>query len=681
MPDKIKYDAKVTHEYDASSTPIKRPDVTIYKRQGVEPQQRTIKADTAPINNITAIFNKIRYAPKDVFDKLKGLLDTPNIVADLAHFDDVIINIKNQENVYNPYFKMVSNKLYQDAMLNYGDTRLYRYSEYAKMDSYSPEVSRALDAIANDATKKGPDGNVLVIKSPYDDVVRDVEDLFFKTLKLNSKGWHEVRALAKYGDHFEFIIFDERRGVINLIPVEVFDIERQEGTDDKNPFSYNFKMIAGGNYAINYAHYLGSPFYSNQQETYENYQVSHTRLDGESKALPYGVSILEGARRIWRQLIVMEDSMIIHRLTRAPSRYKYTIITGNMPVEDIPAYIQKYKNNLTRSVIMDEYGNVDYRKSLLSMDENLFVPKRSNADSDDISIVDGLQWDAIEDIDYLHKKFLSGLGVPNAFLSFEENINAKNTLAQEDVRYAETVSRIQQAWVEEKQRLAIIHLFAKGYTPEEINSLEIFAIPPSEMLAQMKLNNLNSQAAVGGALIASGTHSPHYVQKEIHNMTEEEIEKEELYNVRADLGKYQRMLAQTQGLVYTIDELLEISKKKKEAQPLLSPMGQGMTPGMDGGPMGGIPMEGGLMDELGGLGEMPENGGPDMGMGPVPSPQTNGTAMAPMTSPNPNPSTMSGEKWIKESNKEKVIKDNKNAIYNKSLAMVINNFISERTTQ
>jgi len=392
MPDKIRYDSQVTHQRKANTTPIVRPEPVIYKRQGAEEQNiATAQANTIPIVSTRATFNKIRYAPRSVFQKLGKLLSTPNLVADLSHYDDVIVSLKQNSNVYSPYFQRITNKLYQDAMLNYGDTRLYRYSEYAKMDSYSPEVSRALDAVANDATKKGVDGNVFTVKSSNGDVQRDLEDLFFKTLKLNSKGWHQIRGLAKYGDHFNFIIYDKTRGITNLIPVETFDIERQEGIDANNPFSYNFKMIAGGNYAINYAHYLGSPFYNNTQDTYENYQVLHCRLDGESKAMPYGVSLLEGARRIWRQLIIMEDSMVIHRLTRAPSRYKYTVMVGNMSVEDIPAYIEKYKTNLTRSVITDEQGNIDYRKSLLSMDENLFVPKRNKDDADDISIIDGLQ--------------------------------------------------------------------------------------------------------------------------------------------------------------------------------------------------------------------------------------------------------------------------------------------------
>jgi hypothetical protein len=392
MPEKIRYDAEVKHQYGADTSKIVRPNAVVYKRQGTDaPETSNVKAQVTPIVSTKATFNKIRYSPRGVFNKLQKLLSTPNLVADLSHYDDVLVSLKQNSNVYSPYFQRVTNKLYQDAMLNYGDTRLYRYSEYAKMDSYSPEVSRALDAFANDATKKGVDGNVFTVKSSNGDVQRDLEDLFFKTLKLNSKGWHQIRGLAKYGDHFNFIIYDNKRGITNLIPVETFDIERQEGIDANNPFSYNFKMIAGGNYAINYAHYLGSPFYANKQDTFDNYQVLHCRLEGESKAMPYGVSVLEGARRIWRQLIIMEDSMVIHRLTRAPSRYKYTVMVGNMDIEDIPAYIEKYKTNLVRTTITDEQGNIDYRKSLLSMDENLFVPKRNKEDADDISIIDGLQ--------------------------------------------------------------------------------------------------------------------------------------------------------------------------------------------------------------------------------------------------------------------------------------------------
>jgi hypothetical protein len=271
------------------------------------------------------------------------------------------------------------------------------------------------------------------------------------------------------------------------------------------------------------------------------------------------------------------------------------------------------------------------------------------------------------------------LGVPRAFLSFEENINAKNTLAQEDVRYAETVSRIQQAWIESLKHVAIIHLFVKGYTAEEIDGFELIPNAPSEMLAQMKLQNLNSQAAVGSALVAAGTHSLHYCQKELHNMSEDEILLEEAYRMRQKLSEYALTIAQTQGVVYTVDELLEISKAKKNATPALQVAGQGMMPGgMDGGMM--PPMGPDLSGDMAAMNSM--GLGQDMGtdsMSP-PSPMMNNSAMPPMSSTSPSP-TMTGEQWIKNSIKQKELFNEKYSIYDKSFSKVINNFITERTSQ
>ncbi len=65
---------------------------------------------------------------------------------------------------------------------------------------------------------------------------------------------------------------------------------------------------------------------------------------GDDRKLPYGTSMLDKIRRIWKQLLLAEDAMLIYRTTRAPERRVFKIFVGNMDDKDIEAYVQRVAN-------------------------------------------------------------------------------------------------------------------------------------------------------------------------------------------------------------------------------------------------------------------------------------------------------------------------------------------------
>ena len=87
--------------------------------------------------------------------------------------------------------------------------------------------------------------------------------------------------------------------------------------------------------------------------TFNSWEIAHFRLLGDDRRLPYGTSMLEKARRIWKQLLLAEDAMLVYRTSRAPERRVFKVFVGNMDDKDVEAYIQKVANKFKRDPVVD----------------------------------------------------------------------------------------------------------------------------------------------------------------------------------------------------------------------------------------------------------------------------------------------------------------------------------------
>ena len=421
---------------------------------------------------------------------------------------------KTTSSVFSLFEKSRSN-VYSNVIYSYGMyDRMSRYADFTEME-YTPEIAAALDIYADESCSPDDVGRSLHIHSENHKIKTILEDLFYDTLNVEFVLRMWLRNLCKYGDFFLFNDVDPSMGVINAFPIPVNEIEREEGYDPDDPMAVRFRWITQGNQVL------------------ENWQITHFRLLGNDAFLPYGSSILEPARRIWRQLILIEDAMLVYRIVRSPERRVFYIDVGAVPPEDIPTYVEQAKAALkTNQVIDKNTGRVDLRYNPMSVDEDYFVPVRGTESGTKIeSLAGGTNVTAIEDVEYIQKKLFAALKVPRAYLGYDELLSSKATLAQEDIRFSRTIAYIQKVAISELNKLAIIHLFSHGFEGEELLDFTLQLSNPSTIAQQQKLELHRTKFEIAGAA-PEGMLSKEYILKHVLGMTSKEIELIELQKVK-----------------------------------------------------------------------------------------------------------------------------------------------------
>jgi hypothetical protein len=407
-------------------------------------------------------------------------------------------------------FRKAQSYVYSSAMSAYGSyDRMARYSDFQEME-YTPEIASALDIYSEETVSPDEKGNVLHIYSENPTINRLLSELFYDTLNVNFNLSSWTRNMCKYGDFFLFNDVSPEMGVVNVFPIPVNEIEREEGYDKTDPLAVRYRWLTQGNQVL------------------ENWQVSHFRILGNDAFLPYGSSVLEAARRIWRQLILVEDAMLVYRVVRSPERRVFYIDVGNVPPEEIPNYMEQAQATLKKSQVVDrQTGRVDLRYNPMSVDEDYFIPVRGAQQGTKVeSLAGGTNAAAIEDVQYIQKKLFAALKIPKAYLGYDEGLGAKATLSQEDIRFSRTIARIQRTLVSEMNKIAIIHLHANGFEGNDLLDFELKLTNPSTIAQQQKLELYNTRFQIAtSANSIPNLVDRNWVRKKVFMMTDEEMAK------------------------------------------------------------------------------------------------------------------------------------------------------------
>ena len=354
----------------------------------------------------------------------------------------------------------------------YQQVRREVFRDYDAMDN-DPILASALDIYADESTLKNEFGDTLKIHSDNQKVQDLLTNLFYDVLNVEFNLWPWVRNMCKYGDFFLGLEIAEGKGVVNATPHSVYNTERLERTDPSNPNSVKFKITED----------------PNGKEEYENFEIAHFRLLADTNWLPYGKSMIENGRRLWKQLSLMEDAMLIHRIMRAPEKRVFKIDIGNIPPTEVDNYMQRIINKMKKVPFVDRNtGDYNLKYNMQNLTEDFYLPVRGGDSGTSIDNLAGLEYATIEDIDYLKNKMFAALKIPKAYLGYEENVNGKATLAAEDVRFARTIERIQRTVVSELTKIAIVHLYAQGITDSEMTNFELGLVNPSTIYEQEKVN-------------------------------------------------------------------------------------------------------------------------------------------------------------------------------------------------
>jgi hypothetical protein len=530
--------------------------------------------------------------PTYKFDK-KELLRT----TDKATYEKE--KLQGQQSVYlaNQFAKVESN-LYTQAIY-YEPNRLASYYDFESME-YTPEISAALDIYAEESTTPNEDGYILQIYSESKRIKSVLADLFNNNLDINTNLPMWTRNTCKYGDDFVYLRLDPEKGVIGCQQLPNIEIERFETgmmerniTSDVKPSKEN----------------KGLTFqWKTRNMEFQPWEIAHFRLLGDDRKLPYGTSMLEKSRRIWKQLLLSEDAMLIYRTSRAPERRIFKVYVGNMNDDDVEAYVNRVANKFKRQQIVDsKTGQVDMRFNQMAVDQDYFIPVRDPSTPSPIETLAGAQnLSEIADIEYIQKKLVTALRIPKAFLGFEETVGDGKTLALMDIRFARTINRIQKSMIQELNKIAIVHLFLLGFE-EEISNFTLGLTNPSTQADLLKVDIWKEKVLLYRDMVSDPGNgiqptSSTWAKKHIFNFSDEEIRLDLLQQrleraIGEELKQTPVVISKT-GLFDTIDKLYG-TKGSGETTAQATAAGEETVPPPS--------MPGGLSD-LGG-----ETGEPDLG--------------------------------------------------------------------
>jgi len=386
----------------------------------------------------------------------------------------------------------------------------------------TPEISAALDIYAEESTTTNEDGFILQIYSESKRIKGVLADLFNNNLDINTNLPMWTRNTCKYGDNFVYLKLDPERGVVGVQQLPTIEIERHEvGASGKISTDIT-KELDKDKKALHFT-------WKNKNMEFQSWEMAHFRLLGDDRKLPYGTSMLEKARRIWKQLLLSEDAMLIYRTSRAPERRMFKVFVGNMNDDDVEAYVQRVANKFKREQIVDnKTGNVDMRFNQMAVDQDYFIPVRDPSAPDPITTLPGAtNLSEIADIEYIQKKLLTALRVPKAFLGFEEVVGDGKNLALQDIRFARTINRIQKSMLAELNKIAIVHLFLLGFE-DELSNFTIGLTNPSTQADLLKIDVWKEKVLLYKDLVSDPGNgiqatSSTWAKKHIFGWSDEEV--------------------------------------------------------------------------------------------------------------------------------------------------------------
>ena len=470
-------------------------------------------ADTSLFGRLRRLFSNDVVVRNIGGDQLK-IADTNQIQTTGRYQTNSLIDrfsrlyIYNNKNIFNPN-------------LNYQTLRIQLYSDYEAMDT-DPIIASALDILADESTLKNDKNEILSIKSSDENIQRVLYNLFYDVLNIEFNLWSWTRNMCKYGDFFLKLEIAEKFGVYNVLPYTVYHMMREEGLDPENPSKVEFVLDPEGIASSQNPNYL--PKRDGKQRTvrFDNYEIAHFRLISDTNYLPYGRSYLEPARKIFKQVTLMEDAMLIHRIMRAPEKRMFYINVGAIPPNEVEQFMQKTINQMKKTPYIGEDGQYNLRFNMQNMMEDFYLPVRGGDNSTRIETTKGLDYDGTQDVQYLQSKMFAALKIPKAYFGYEGDLQGKATLAAEDIRFARTVERIQKILESELTKIALVHLYTQGFTGESLTNFEIKLTTPSIIFEQEKVALLKEKVDLANQMKDSNLFSSDYIYENIFDMSEDQ---------------------------------------------------------------------------------------------------------------------------------------------------------------
>ena len=499
-------------------------------------------------------------ADTSVFSRLQRLFATDVIIRNAGGNELKVIDVNSiqmtreyQTNSlvdrYNRIYSSNSTSLYGAQLnINWKYLRTQIYSDYDAMDT-DAIISSALDIIADECTLKNDMGEVLQIRSSDEDTQKILYNLFYDVLNIEFNLWSWIRQMCKYGDFFLKLEIAEKFGVYNVIPYTAYHIERQENYDPKKPAEVRFAFSPDG-YAGGSGYYgIGGQGTQSSRKNdknlyFDNYEMAHFRLITDVNYLPYGRSYLEPARKLYKQYILMEDAMLIHRIVRAPEKRIFYINVGSIPPNEVENFMQKTINTMKKTPFIDpQTGEYNMKYNQQNILEDFYIPVRGNDSATKIEPTKGMDYTAIEDVVYLRDKLFAALKVPKAFMGYEKDLTGKATLAAEDIRFARTIDRIQRIILSELYKIALVHLYTQGYRNEALTNFELSLTTPSIIYDQERIALMKEKVDLARNIIETKILPTDWIYDNIFHLSEDQFD------------EYRDLIAEDQKRIFRMKQI------------------------------------------------------------------------------------------------------------------------------
>lgn len=452
--------------------------------------------------------------------------------------------------------------------------RLQRYIQYDSMDN-DHSVCIALDTIAEFGTQEDEYNGL-----PFDiDYIEDPSETESKILQKALYQWCNInemykrlfrifRSTCKYGDQL-FIRDPETYKLHWIDPANVEKVLVNEAggkqieayfIKDLDP---NFgELTATGVAALHnrpygsgqgYTGVIGSvnPTASNfltgnlngvdQGVPVESKHIVHISLsEGMDMAWPFGVSILEPVFKVFKQKELLEDSIIIYRVHRAPERRVFFIDVGNMPPHKAQQYLEqvKYEVQQKRMPSVDSEGNSigDAAYNPMSMLEDYFFAQTADGRGSKVdTLAGGENLGQIDDLRYFKNELMRGLRVPSSYLpsgpddSSAQYGDGKVGIAYiQEYRFSKFVERLQRQIIDPLDREFKMFLKHRGIDIDSGNFYLKFT-EPMNFSAYRDLQLDSERANLFGSLEGAAYLSKQFLLRRYLGLTDDEIRENEEY--------------------------------------------------------------------------------------------------------------------------------------------------------
>ena len=460
----------------------------------------------------------------------------------------------------------------ENALLEYGIDSLFeyerpevvdrktRYMYYREMDTME-FIHRGLEIVADDGSQDNEEGNRIKIYSDDEETKKILEELFLERLDMNNDLWSVIFDTAKMGDNFFEVIpdnYDNPKKVVYLRYLEPEKVERIE----KNGRLIYFKYKSTNRFhEVNRTSFAVEPKKMEIEYRLQPWQVIHFTILPDRDAHPYGASLLKPGVRTYRRLSLLEDVILVYRISRAPERRVFYVDVGNLNVVEAKKFIRKIKDQYRTQSFIDEDGNINKRANVLSITSDIFVPIREGGLGTKIETLQGGEGlKTIDDLDYFKNKILRTMNIPFSYLGDEAD-RSKGTLTQQDIKFSRFIERIQMQVVKGLSKVAALELFFNKKRKENLNDFRIELTPPSNIKEITEIDLINQRMGLLGTIKGLDIFSTDWMLKKILKMSDKEI----------------------------ADILLQKALEAKKAEAGV--IGGAPIPGMEGVPAEGLPAE------------------------------------------------------------------------------------------